>query len=455
MTHNGSYWFDRLDAPYVQEAPTPLPAAVDVAIIGGGYTGLWTAYYLSELNPSLKIAVLEAETFGFGASGRNGGWCMGTAHGVETLLARPESRGSGLALARAMQATVDEIGQVTKTLDIDCHFKKGGNLTVATQAFHVPQLQAELQHLRELGFSEDDYAWLPAGEAQERVQTQQNFGALFTPHCAAIHPARLVRGLAASLAARGVECVASTRVTEIKSGLVKTDRGEVRAKNILRATEGYTGTIKGQQRRVLPIYSMMVATEPLPSAVWQQIGLSNRETFGDPRRVVIYGQRTQDDRLAFGGRAGYFYGSKIKHRIALDDAGPRAVAATLRQLFPVLNDYQITHGWGGPLGVNRHWRPCVSFDAKTGIGTAGGYVGEGVAAANLAARILADLVLNRATEITQLPWVNDHARGWEIEPIRYFGAKTLQFCAERADAQEARLGKPAGLWATVFDAVVD
>ena len=455
MTHNGSYWFDSLDAPYVQEAPTPLPAAVDVAIIGGGYTGLWTAYYLSELNPSLKIAVLEAETFGFGASGRNGGWCMGTAHGVETLLARPESRGSGLALARAMQATVDEIGQVTKTLDIDCHFKKGGNLTVATQAFHVPQLQAELQHLRELGFSEDDYAWLPAGEAQERVQTQQNFGALFTPHCAAIHPARLVRGLAASLAARGVECVASTRVTEIKSGLVKTDRGEVRAKNILRATEGYTGTIKGQQRRVLPIYSMMVATEPLPSAVWQQIGLSNRETFGDPRRVVIYGQRTQDDRLAFGGRAGYFYGSKIKHRIALDDAGPRAVAATLRQLFPVLNDYQITHGWGGPLGVNRHWRPCVSFDAKTGIGTAGGYVGEGVAAANLAARILADLVLNRATEITQLPWVNDHARGWEIEPIRYFGAKTLQFCAERADAQEARLGKPAGLWATVFDAVVD
>ena len=455
MTHNGSYWFDSLDAPYVQEAPTPLPAAVDVAIIGGGYTGLWTAYYLSELNPSLKIAVLEAETFGFGASGRNGGWCMGTAHGVETLLARPESRGSGLALARAMQATVDEIGQVIKTLGIDCHFKKGGNLTVATQAFHVPQLQAELQHLRELGFSEDDYAWLPAGEAQERVQTQQNFGALFTPHCAAIHPARLVRGLAASLAARGVECVASTRVTEIKSGLVKTDRGEVRAKNILRATEGYTGTIKGQQRRVLPIYSMMVATEPLPSAVWQQIGLSNRETFGDPRRVVIYGQRTQDDRLAFGGRAGYFYGSKIKHRIALDDAGPRAVAATLRQLFPVLNDYQITHGWGGPLGVNRHWRPCVSFDAKTGIGTAGGYVGEGVAAANLAARILADLVLNRATEITQLPWVNDHARGWEIEPIRYFGAKTLQFCAERADAQEARLGKPAGLWATVFDAVVD
>jgi glycine/D-amino acid oxidase-like deaminating enzyme len=246
-----------------------------------------------------------------------------------------------------------------------------------------------------------------------------------------------------------------TRVREYQPGLVRTDRGDLRAKTILRATEGYTESIKGQERRVLPIYSMMVATEPLPGGVWQQIGLANRETFGDPRRVVIYGQRTQDDRLAFGGRAGYFYGSKIKQTIALKDPGPRAVAATLRQLFPMLNDYQITHGWGGPLGVNRHWRPCVSFDAKTGIGAAGGYVGEGVAASNLAARMLSDLVLNRDTEITQLPWVNDHARGWEIEPFRYIGARTMQFCAERADAEEARLGKPAGLWASLFDAVVD
>ena len=144
MTHNGSYWFDSLEAPYAPAAATPLPAAVDVAIIGGGYTGLWTAHYLNVLDPSLKIAVLEAETFGFGASGRNGGWCMGTAHGVEALLARPESRAIGLRLARAMQATVDEIGEVTETLGIDCHFKKGGNLTVATQAFQVSQLQTEL-----------------------------------------------------------------------------------------------------------------------------------------------------------------------------------------------------------------------------------------------------------------------------------------------------------------------
>ena len=455
MTHNGSYWFDSLDEQIVQASLKPLPAEVDVVIIGGGYTGLWSAYYLSVLSPDLKVAVLEAETFGFGASGRNGGWCMGMAHGIEPLLARPQSQASGVQLMRAMQATVDEIGQVTTALGIDCHFKKGGNLTVATQAFQVAQLQTEIQHLHQVGFSEQDYTWLPAAESQQRVNLHQNYGALYTPHCAAIHPARLVRGLAKVLSVRGVDCLASTRVLEFKPGAVVTDRGTVRAKTILRATEGYTGSIKGQGRRVLPIYSMMVATEPLPSSVWQHIGLSNRETFGDPRRVVIYGQRTHDDRLAFGGRAGYFYGSKIKQHIALTDPGPQAVAATLRQLFPILSDYKITHGWGGPLGVNRHWRPTVTFDAATGIGAAGGYVGEGVAASNLAARMLVDLVLKRDTKITQLPWVNDHARRWEVEPLRYIGAKTLQFCAERADAQEIRFGRPAGLWSKLFNAVVD
>ena len=227
MTHNGSYWFDSLDEQIVQASLKPLPAEVDVVIIGGGYTGLWSAYYLSVLSPDLKVAVLEAETVGVGASGRNGGWCMGMAHGIEPLLARPQSQASGVQLMRAMQATVDEIGQVTTALGIDCHFKKGGNLTVATQAFQVAQLQTEIQHLHQVGFSEQDYTWLPAAESQQRVNLHQNYGALYTPHCAAIHPARLVRGLAKVLSARGVDCLASTRVLEFKPGAVVTDRGTV------------------------------------------------------------------------------------------------------------------------------------------------------------------------------------------------------------------------------------
>ncbi len=455
MMHNGSLWFDSLGPDDLGLAPEPMPAQVDVAIIGGGYTGLWTAYYLSQQCPDLKIAILEAEVFGFGASGRNGGWCMGTSHDVEALLSRAPTQATGLRLARAMQATVDEIARIADQEQIDCHLKKGGSLTVATNAFQVDQLQASLKHLHRIGFSESDYRWLDASESQARVGTVNNFGALFTPHCAAIQPARLARGLAHRLQARGVYCLESTRVSRFTSGLLETNRGVLRADNILRATEGFTPSIEGLKRAVLPIYSMMVATEPLPASVWDEIGLAQRETFGDSRRVVIYGQRTADDRIAFGGRGGYYFGSKIKSVIPGNDPGFDMIAQTLRGLFPVLTDFEVTHRWGGPLGVNRHWRPSVTFDPKTGIGSAGGYVGEGVAATNLAARILVDLVLDHDSEILSLPWVDDHAENWEVEPVRFLGARLLQYAAERADASEAELGRPAPFWDGLFHRFVE
>ncbi|MCH1557318.1 MAG: FAD-binding oxidoreductase [Pseudomonadales bacterium] len=455
MTHNGSYWFDSLAPDDLGLAAEPMPTQVDVAIIGGGYTGLWMAYYLSEYCPDLKVAILEAEVFGFGASGRNGGWCMGTSHDVEALLSQVSTRATGLRLARAMQATVDEIARVADHEQIDCHFEKGGNLMVATSPFQVTQLQDELKHLHQVGFTEADYRWLDAPESRARVGTASNFGAMFTPHCAAIHPARLARGLAHRLKARGVLCLESTKVTGYVSGRVETNRGELRADKILRATEGFTPTLKGQKRAVLPIYSMMVATEPLPGSVWDEIGLVHRETFGDPRRVVIYGQRTADDRLAFGGRGGYYFGSKVKPVIPGDDPGLDSVAQSLRDLFPVLVDYKMTHRWGGPLGVNRHWRPTVTFDPETGLGSAGGYVGEGVAASNLAARILVDLVRGEDSEILGLPWVDDLARNWELEPVRFLGARILQYAAERADASEAELGRPARFWDGLFHRFVD
>ncbi len=455
MMHNGSFWFDSLAPDDVGLVPESMPSQVDVAIIGGGDTGLWSAYYLSDQRPDLKSAILEAEVFGFGASGRNGGWCMGTSHDVEALLSRASTHATGLRLAQAMQATVDEIARVADQEQIDCDLTKGGSLTVATNRFQVGQLQASLKHLHHIGFSSSDYRWLDAFESRARVGTANNFGALFTPHCAAIHPARLARGLAYRLQARGVHCLESTRVSRYTSGLVETNRGAIRADTILRATEGFTPSIEGLKRAVLPIYSMMVATEPLPASVWDEIGLAQRETFGDSRRVVIYGQRTADDRIAFGGRGGYYFGSKIKPVIPGNDPGFEMIAQTLRDLFPVLMDYEVTHRWGGPLGVNRHWRPTVTFDPKTGIGSAGGYVGEGVAASNLAARILVDLVLDQDSEILSLPWVDDHAKNWEVEPVRFLGARLLQHAAERADACEAELGRPAPVWGGLFDRFVD
>ena len=219
----------------------------------------------------------------------------------------------------------------------------------------------------------------------------------------------------------------------------------------MRATEGYTDSIAGERRRMLPLYSMVTATEPLPAEVWAQIGLAERETFGDGRRVVIYGQRTLDDRLVFGGRAGYYYGSRRRRTIPANDPNVARVKQVVRSLLPMLADFRITHGWGGLMGVPRHWRPCVHWNAAARTGWAGGYVGEGVAASNLAGRIMADLVTGTQSSIAELPWVNDEARRWEPEPLRWLGAKAIEAFGDRADRAEFRTGKPAGMWGTLFD----
>lgn len=436
--HNGSFWFDSLDELPDPRPPAAVPASTDVAIVGGGFTGLWTAYYLRRHRPDLGIAVFEAETVGFGASGRNGGWCMGMATGIDERLAGSDPA-AGLALLHAMHDTVDEVGRVCQAENIDCHFAKGGTLTVATTARQADALRSYMAWRQAQGFPADEYRWLPPDEAARRVGLQPNLGAAFTSHCAAIHPARLVRGMADTVRRNGVAVHERTPVLAIDAGRIETARGDVRAPVILRATEAYTGTIRGHARRLLPLYSMMVATEPLPEATWREIGLANRETFGDGRRVTTYGQRTLDGRLAFGCRVGYRYGSRILRRIEPGDRALAAVEATLRDLLPAIGDARTTHGWGGVLGAPRHGRPFVTFDRDSGLGVAGGYTGEGVAASNLAGRILADLVLERSTPLVELAWVDDVPRKWPVEPFRWLGTKTMFGRARLADHWEITL----------------
>ncbi|HIG39438.1 MAG: FAD-dependent oxidoreductase [bacterium] len=451
---NGSFWFSSLDELKRPEPPEQLPRQVDIAIIGAGFTGLWTAYYLNLANPDLDIAVFEASTVGFGASGRNGGWCMGWAMGIDAMITRPEMAAQGLSIARAMQDTVDEIGRVCQGENIDCHYAKGGTLTIATKPFEIKQMQALVAERHKIGFSESDFVWLDEATSKQRLNMIPNYGAVYTPHCASIHPARLVRGLGDVLRTKGVKIYERTPVISFEKNKLDTNLGSVIAPVIIRATEGYTDSIKGQERHLMPLYSMMVATEPLPDHVWDDIGLRQRETFGDNRRVTIYGQRTLDNRFAFGGRAGYYFGSKRKPVIPEDDPHLPKVERSLRELFPMLGPYSITHKWGGLMGVPRHWRPSVSFDQQSGIGTAGGYTGEGVGASNLAARILTDLVLEKKTDITRLAWVNDVPRRWEPEPLRWLGASAIQWSGDRADKVEMRSGKQSRFWGSLFERFV-
>jgi len=450
-----SFWHDTFPGSLEPRPALAADAEVDVAIVGAGYTGLWAAYYLKSLEPGLRVAVVEAEIAGFGASGRNGGWCVGTLAGIGAFLKRDPARGAAVArLQHAMFDTVDEIGRVCEREAIDCHWARGGNVTLATVPPHRDLLRADLAFWRDLGFGEDDVRWLEADECRRRVGAERNLGGLFLAHCAAIHPARLVRGLAAVVERLGVPIYERSPVRHLERGAVVTDGGRLSADLVVRAVEGYSDSLRESNRRLLPVHSMMIATEPLPDVVWKEIGLAGRETFADPRRTVIYGQRTADDRIAFGARGRYFFGGSIHDRFRADDPAFELVERTLHSLFPILREHRVTHRWGGALGIPRDWRPSVGLDRDAGLAWAGGYVGEGVAASNLAARTLADLVLRRDTELTTLPLVGPSFPRWEVEPLRWLAVTGIRRLGESLDRVELRGGRAPALRNALFKAVV-
>ena len=448
-----SLWHDTLPDgdDLTPRAPLPGDRDTDVAIVGAGFTGLWTALYLRRLDPALRVTLVEAEVAGFGASGRNGGWCSALLPMGLSSMADSAGRDAAIAMQQAMFATVDEVGRAAAEEGIDCHYAKGGYLHLATNPAHTGRLREELEEARRFGLREDDLRWLDRAEAADRLRAVGVLGALYTPHCAAIHPARLARGLATAVERHGAVLHEGTRATAIEPGLVRTDRGALRAEVVVRATEGYTPTLDGQRRTLVPLYSLMIATEPLDDATWDEIGLRHRETFNDARHLIIYGQRTADGRFAFGGRgAPYHYGSAVKPAFDHDGATHQAIAGTLRSLFPPIGGTAVTHEWGGPLGVARDWTCSVGLDREQGLAWAGGYVGDGVATTNLAGRTLADLITGRDTDLTRLLWVGHRSRRWEPEPLRWLGIRTGLRLPGGADRAEARTGRPARFraWAT-------
>lgn len=437
-----SFWLDTVPGTLTPRAPLPGDREADVAIIGAGYTGLWTAWYLKRLAPDLDVAVLEAETAGFGASGRNGGWCSAYLSGIEGWLENPATHEAGLRLQRLMFANVAEVGRACAAAGIDAHFDHSGHVEIATSPGQRRRLDAFLAQMQAWGLG-DDFLPLARDQAADRIAMAGAQGGVYTPHCAAIHPARLVRGLAAALDRAGVRIYERTPVRGWRAGVVVTDRGQVRAPRILLASEGYTSQFPGMQRKLIPVHSTMVATEPLDPGRLQELGLARRYCFNNLDHVVTYGQVTADGRIAFGCRGSYRFGSGIQ---CFDPADARfaRVRATLARLFPALEGVRFTHAWGGCMGVTRSLRPAVCFDEGTGFGWAGGYFGNGVGATHLAGRTLADLVLGRATERTATPWVNpprerDLRRGlWEPEPLRWLGIRARLAWMHATDRAERR-----------------
>ncbi|MFL6161012.1 MAG: NAD(P)/FAD-dependent oxidoreductase [Jatrophihabitantaceae bacterium] len=418
---------------------------VDVAIVGAGYTGLWTAYYLRRADPGLRVALVEAEVAGFGASGRNGGWCSALYPVSLGRLAAEHGRDQAVRQYQALQDTIGEVGRVIAAEGWTADWAHGGTVSLARGRPQLARARAEIAEARRFGFGEHDLRLLSAAEATGRLAATGVLGGLFSPHCAALHPAKLVRSLAEQVGVQ-VPIYERTPALAIEPGRVRTPYGDLRAEVVVRATEGFTAGLAGQRRALAPVYSLMVATEPLPAQLWDEIGLADRETFADLRHLIVYGQRTADGRLAFGGRgAPYHFGSRIRPGYDRVPAVFEALRRALRELLPQLRRVGFSHQWGGPLGIARDWHPSVGLDRTTGLGWAGGYVGDGVAASNLAGRTLAELILRSDGELGTLPWVDHRSPRWEVEPLRWLGANLGLRAMTWADHREARDGAESRL----------
>lgn len=433
-----SLWADSVPS-VPRRAALPGDVTADVAIVGAGYTGLWTAHYLKAVDPHLRIVVIDAAQAGFGASGRNGGWCSAIAPMDLDVVEKQHGMTAARAMQHAMFETVREVERTCGTLGIDADIARGGYLHLARNAAQLERARAEVAAVHRLGFSDDDSRVLTANETRLMANATRVVGAAFTPHCAAVNPAKLARGLADAVEQAGVSIYEGTRATAIETRRVVTDHGTIRADVIVRATEAYTALLPEARREIVPLYSLMIATEPLDATTWADIGLATRPTFNDARNLIIYGQRTADGRLAFGGRgAPYHFRSAVSADYDRHHATHAGLRDILVDLFPVLQTTEITHAWGGPLALPRDWYPSVRFDRSTGMASAGGYVGDGVSTANLAGRTLTDLITGTDSHLTRLPWVDHRSPWWEPEPIRWIGVRGLSKLPGRVDRAEDR-----------------
>jgi glycine/D-amino acid oxidase-like deaminating enzyme len=423
----------------------PLPGAgqADVVVVGAGLTGLWAAYALRRLAPQRSVTVLEAEHVGFGASGRNGGWLSHLVPGNRARYATgPGGTGGAARLQAAMVAGIDEVLATCTREGIDADQHRGGNLVVATTPAGLHRLHEVRAADLRYGLGAEQSELLDARHTRERVDVHGAVGGLLHPMVARVDPAKLVTGLAAAVERLGGVIHERTLVKAVAPGRVQTSRGELAAGSVLVCTEGYGGPMLGR-RSIIPINSSMIATEPLAGSDWQRIGWAGRECLSDAAHTFVYAQRTADDRIAIGGRGRpYRFGSGIARR---GETHPRTVAELLGRLatfFPGVS-FGVAHAWSGVLGVTRDWCATVRYDPGRGIGLAAGYAGHGVTAAHVAGRTLADLVLERDSDLVRLPWVGHRSRRWEPEPLRWLGVTASLRMMAGADDAEARTGRPS------------
>jgi glycine/D-amino acid oxidase-like deaminating enzyme len=419
----------------------------DLVVVGGGLTGLWAAYHAAVDRPGAKIAVLEADEVGYGASGRNGGWLsplLPGNRGVYARAARRRGQDGAAAVAsfqREMDSVIDQTLRILDEEGIQADQHRGGHLRVATTPAAMKRLDRTHSADLAAGYRAEDVELLDADAVKKRIAISPALGGLLIRTTARVDPAKLVHGLAAVVRAKGVRILEGTRATRIAPGAVTTPRGTVRATTILTCLEAYSSGVdsdaRGLGRRdIIPVNSSMVVTNQLPGDVWERIGWQGRECLGDAAHTFVYAQRTADNRIAIGGRGTpYVFNSGTPGRGSVDARTVRTLCERLRLFFPGV-EFTVEHAWRGAIGVTRDWCAGITFDPGSRIGVARGFAGHGVTATHLAARTLLDRAAGRDTALTRLPW-NDHDSGrWEPEPLRWLGVHAMYHLFGVADRWE-------------------
>lgn len=456
-----SHWMTRADAVNAAEHSNrhaSLPTdEQDLVIVGGGLTGLWTAYYAITRHPEWKVTVLEAEQVGYGGSGRNGGWLSTLIPGNRAVYARSAERQGrdGVEAVRSFQremsGAIEETLRVAEAEGIDADQYRGGQLQAATTPAALKRMRGTYAANLRNGYEEDALELLSADELKSRVNIAPALGGMYYRDTARVDPAKLTLGLARAVEAKGVRIFERAAAKRIDPGTVVASRGVVHGRTVLSCVEAYTSEIESAapgfgSRQLIPVNSSMIVTAPLSEADWERIGWNGLECLNDGAHTFVYAQRTADGRIAIGGRGTpYAYNSGTPGLGTVDDSTIQTLKDRLAYFFPGVR-FSIDHAWRGAIGVTRDWCAGIFFDPETRIGTARGYAGHGLTATNLAARTLLDRGSGEWTELTALPW-NDHDSGvWEPEPIRWTGVHSMYRLFGIADRwEEARHSEDTSL----------
>ena len=406
--------------------------SVDIAIIGGGFSGLWSAYHLKQIQPSLNIAIFEKNYVGFGASGRNGGWASAEYPTSSSRLIKEHGVQVYQNLRRSLIESIDEIGQIAKSNNWQIEYAKGGSLVFATNNAQLNRISQDL---------DNEHNFLNTVEAKQLLNVNNIKGGLFTPHCAALNPFKLTRALAKYLEDKGVEIFENSKVDQISDKKILVNGFEIDCHISIRATEAFTAG-KWMKNQQIPIYSLMVATEPLTSEQLIQVGNLQRATFQEACHLITYAQITGDNRLAIGGRGvRYKLFSRLSERSEVDNRMHSALERRALRWFPQLEGIKFQYRWGGPVALTRRWQSYLNFDQTSGRAAIGGYVGDGVTLSYLAAKTLAQKINN--IKIADLPFVDQKIGKWEPEPIRYLAVNAGFKATVAADFEERISNRPS------------